>query len=275
MSPAKNSVILSHYNPNRVSYLRDLTVFALTTIKHNSTLTNEVFVVDGSGFEDTELLDQTSRLGAQYLASTERLGFADAYNLGLRNAKGSYLTTFANDILPPPGWDARLVQELERTHAGMAIPYLSFADIGPQCRRVDSSSPTFTPWLITLNVNMITRAAYEATGEISTEFSGGFNDFDYLIRMQRAGFKIIQADAGNVLHMGKVTVSNATSYDHQADEKKWAQRYSKRALFEHRKKHYPLSYFCLRLLASTARPRALKRRLNAYAERIEPHLLRV
>lgn len=275
MASVRNSVILSHYNPNRIDYLRQLTSFVLLTLKSNSRITDEFLVVDGSGFDDPQLRGQAEDMNALYLTASKRLSFAEAYNLGLEQASGEYLTTFANDILPPPGWDECLREELERTHAGMALPYLSFADVKTQCRRPGLDNPTFTPWLITLNVNFMRRSAYELVGPLSTEFSGGFNDYDYLIRFQRTGSKVIQADAGNVLHMGKVTVSASTTYDHQADEIAWAKKYSRRELFEHRKRHYPARYVWLRLLASTARPLALKRRLNGFAERVEPSWLRI
>ena len=63
-----------------------------------------------------------------YLDSSEEISFSETYNKGMRIANGDYRVWMASDIFVSPGWDKRLIEEIERTDSWMAAPYLTSSD---------------------------------------------------------------------------------------------------------------------------------------------------
>jgi len=81
---------------------------------------------------------------------------------------------------------------------------------------------------MTFNLNILTRQCFENVGLISEEYSGGYNDSDYLIRLRKLGGTAIIADAGRILHVGRGTIglnADKTQYCYSLDREKFVSIY--------------------------------------------------
>jgi len=186
-------------------------IFALEIYKDYTTLDHEVILSDGSGIFSNKLNEKCADLGYTYLPSSEKLSFSETYNEGLKACKGEYISLCANDIFVCPEWDTRLIQELTRTHAWMAQPFLTSSDY--LCQNIDYPyrRKTYSTSAMTFNLNVMTRECFEKVGLLSNDFSGCYNDSDYLIRIRKLGHRVITVDAGRITHLGKATTSTSGS----------------------------------------------------------------
>jgi len=207
----KLSIIVNHFNPNSNSRLETMCILALEIYKDYTTLEHEVILSDGSGLFSDALDKKCKDLGYTYLPSQEKMSFSESYNQGLRVCKGEYISLCANDIFICPGWDVRLIQELTRTNAWMAQPYLTSSDYPCQNFDYPYKRKTYNTSAMTFNLNIMTRECLEKVGLLSNDFSGCYNDSDYLIRIRNLGRHVITVDAGRITHLGKATTSTAGS----------------------------------------------------------------
>ncbi|UOG76003.1 glycosyltransferase [Hymenobacter tibetensis] len=184
-----------------------------------------MIVADGSGKVSEVMAAKCRENQWIYLPSDVQESFAQTYNKGMVVATGDYRVWLANDIFVTRGWDTALIKEIQRTGAWMAAPYLTFSDYSPQTRNITLKMPTFSPSAITLNLNMITRECYEKVGLLDDQFSGCFNDIDYMIRIRKAGGEVIITDAGQILHFGQATLHISTSVNYAQDASRFDAKY--------------------------------------------------
>lgn len=219
------SVIVNYFNPTENTCISAMLDFVLESLSAHTQYPLELIVSDGSGIKSSILAEKCDKRGWKYLSTTEKSGFAQSYNLGMKVATGDYLVWMASDILVCRDWEVRLISELERTKAWMAAPYLSNSDYQGQVRNWVARMVTFVPSAMTFNLNMITRECYDKIGLMDECFSGTFNDIDYLVRIRRAGGQAIIADAGDILHVSRATISVATTVNGDHDKKQFLERY--------------------------------------------------
>lgn len=220
------SVVINYYNPHQVSRIYSMLDFVLETLSANTAFPLEIILSDGSGLVSKRLVEKCAEKGWIYLHSLQKIGFAEAYNRGMEVATGDYRVWMASDILVVKGWEKKLIEELERTHAWMAAPYLTSSDYPGQTYNWVVKMVTFHPSAMTFNLNMITRECYEKVGLMDEQFSGCFNDIDYLIRIRGCGGDAIIADAGQVLHVSRATITESTMVDGGVDRERFLKKYA-------------------------------------------------
>jgi len=219
------SVIVNYFNPNQVERIHSMLDFVVESLSANTTLPLELIISDGSGFISHDLSKKCVERGWVYLHSDEKIGFSDAYNRGMKIAKGDYRVWMASDIILGMDWETRLISEMERTHAWMASPYLSSSDYPAQVYHWVAKMVTFQPSSMTFNLNMITAECYDKVGLMDEQFSGCFNDIDYLLRIRQSGGDAIIVDAGQILHVSRGTISESTMVDGNSDLTRFLLKY--------------------------------------------------
>jgi GT2 family glycosyltransferase len=167
-----------------------------------------------------------AELGYRYLNQGRRLSFAEGYNTGARASRAPWVVLAASDIFVVKGWLEALLAAAEDTGAWMISPYLTCSDYPAQRRQRVVSCRTYAPNYLTLNLNLISRHCIEKIGLLDEQFSGCFNDVDYVLRIRAAGGDIALTDCGEVTHLGSATLTKPSliamyAHDLPLFEAKW------------------------------------------------------
>lgn len=221
----KLSIVVNYFNPREDVRLLLMAKFALQSIKSFTNNSYELLLVDGTGKSSNDLEMLCNEEGWRYLPSIESEEYAVAFNRGLKLAQGEYCVVVASDIFVSEAWDSLLISEMERTNAWMIAPYLSFADSPSQVWSFPIIKKSFEPVTITFNLNIISRKCINSIGMLDERFSGCFNDIDYLVRIRRAGGRIVISDAGHITHLGKGTTSKFTLVNYERDYSRFIEKY--------------------------------------------------
>ncbi|BCV25495.1 glycosyltransferase [Gelria sp. Kuro-4] len=199
-----------------------------------------------SVFRNTEepfeliLIDNGSTDGtASYFASLQKqhtnvvvisnklnTGFAYACNQGLAAAAGDYVVILNNDIVLSPNWLRLLLRPAQAAQVGIVGPRANNVS-GSQCTAASygnnlSLMEGFARALARKNAYqgsfairaigfcmLVKRAVIEAIGGFDPRFGiGNFEDDDFCVRAQLAGYKIWIADDAFVHHFGSVSFRN-------------------------------------------------------------------
>lgn len=219
------SIILNYFNPREDIRILRMTEFALQSIKSFTKNTYELLLVDGSGKNCSDLEKLCRFEEWKYLPSVEREEYAVTFNRGFKLSKGTYCVLIASDIFVSEEWDSRLLAEMERTGAWMVAPYLSFSDSPSQAWSFPIVKKSFEPVAVTFNLNLFSQNCIKSIGELDERFSGCFNDLDYLVRIRRAGGRVVISDVGHITHLGKGTTSKFTLVDYERDLRRFTEKY--------------------------------------------------
>ena len=183
-----------------------------------------IFVDNASGdgvIEDLRDIHKESAAPVRIIRNKKNRFFAGGNNQGIRAARGDYVLLLNADTLVTPGWLQDLV-ECARRHptVGLVGPYTNHA-VGlqvlwplaygsleelPSWARVWSKrrrgSIRSVPWLIGFCL-LIPRKVIQTVGLLDERFGpGGFEDYDYCLRVRFAGYEIAIAEDVYVHHFG-------------------------------------------------------------------------
>ena len=140
----------------------------------------EVICSDGSGIESLNIKAVCERLGLIYTLSTVPQNYAAIYNHGLRLAKGQYVAVVENDVFVHKDWDQKMIDEMKRTGASLAVPFISSCDVMIQQAGFVIRRRTFEPTLISQNLMLFDRTGYEIGLPMDEQFNGAFQRLRYL-----------------------------------------------------------------------------------------------
>jgi len=188
----------------------------------------EIIVIDNGSADGTEAY--LRRLSSEGLITALRnnvnRGFAGAINQGLALARGEVCILLNNDAIVTPGWYAAMLVALRSNPRTGLVGAMSNSISGYQLVRgcsyqsVDEMLEFAASWAtvhhdqstvvkkLTGFCLMIDRAVLDELGGFDERFfPGNFEDDDYGMRAQMAGFELRIARAAFVHHAGSVTFS--------------------------------------------------------------------
>ncbi|MBI3549130.1 MAG: glycosyltransferase family 2 protein [Elusimicrobia bacterium] len=149
------------------------------------------------------------------IRNARNLPFAEAVNKGMRAARGGYLVWLNNDAVPSPGWLEGLVAAAE---SGRDV-----AAAGPMTDRMAPPQQMVRPFLSRPKPELeevpflggfcflLKRSVLEAAGFLDEEFTWGWEDIDYCLRLRHAGLKLLLARHLFVRHAGSRTLRKMVS----------------------------------------------------------------
>jgi GT2 family glycosyltransferase len=155
------------------------------------------------------------------ISNPENRFFAGGNNQGMRVARGEYIVLLNADTLVTPGWLEGLIACARRdSRVGLVGPYTNQAaglqvvwppvyagkdDLPAWSRawaRDHAGRTRLVPWLIGVCL-LIPRAVIEKIGFLDERFGpGGFEDYDYCLRVRLAGYEAAIAEDVYIHHFG-------------------------------------------------------------------------
>lgn len=207
----------------------DYTLRCIESVRRNTTTPFEWIIVDNASSDSTprELRKIAAKDRRIKIVRNERnLGFAPAVNQGLRKAKGDVLVVLNNDVIVPPGWLEGLVSTLDQDSGlGAAGPCTNQAADVHQHRHARYEIKDFdsfaTAWAMRYAGRVremhrligfcmaLRREAVEQIGLLDERFRiGGYEDYDYSLRLRQAGWRLALVEQVFLHHFGHVSYKN-------------------------------------------------------------------
>ncbi|MDX1540258.1 MAG: glycosyltransferase family 2 protein [Geminicoccaceae bacterium] len=202
---------------------------AITSVLGQTYAPLEYIVVDGGSTDGTLAIIRRyeDRLGP-WLSEPDR-GISDAFNKGIRLARGRYVGLVNSDDWMSPDQVARLVETLEQTGADFAFGDLDYhAPDGRVVHRINGD-PDYARHLprIMPNVNhptmLVRREVYQRVGGFSPDYHYAM-DYDWLCRVHAEGFRGAYAPGA----VGHMTLGGACDRHHlraRAEDRRIAVRH--------------------------------------------------
>jgi len=158
-----------------------------------------LYVVDNSDEPSNWLVERIQGDGkVHYLCKRGNLGVATALNCGAEMALTDgfeFLLTMDQDSRVLPG----MVEALMACHGeefGLVAPYLLTRD-----RQIPPVNKMCRPVLTAMTSgSLLSLEAYQKVGPFRDDFFIDFVDIEYCLRLQRHGYKILQADGAHLEH---------------------------------------------------------------------------
>lgn len=184
----------------------------------------ETIVVDNASSDDTSKLVLERFPGVKILRSERNLGFAAGSNLGIRNAKGTYLIILNDDLVVEPHFVSRLVEAMEAEpraalgsckiydmrregkifqNAGGFINNLGYP-IARGCGEIDRGQYNRldeVEW-VPGGCTIMRKKCLEAIGLFDDSFFVYYEDTDLSFRARKAGYKVIYIPTTFSWHWG-------------------------------------------------------------------------
>jgi GT2 family glycosyltransferase len=213
-APPLISAVINYYNPRAFSRIEATVTLCLEALKEFTANPLEVICSDGSGLESPAIRAVCDRLGLTYTLSPVPQNYAAIYNHGLRMAVGQFIVVLENDVFVHKDWDQKMLGEMKRTGASLAVPFISSCDVIVQQAGFVARRRTFEPSMISQNLMLFDREAYSIAFPMDEQFNGAFNDCDIYLRLKAAGKRMIVCDAGNIVHYRRSSqVYNSFTYE--------------------------------------------------------------
>lgn len=184
----------------------------------------ELVIVDNASTDGTKEFISSfnhNKLIPVPISNEENLGFPKAVNLGIEKANGKYVIIANNDILFTNGWLERMIEAAESdSKIGLVGPisnevsglqkderavYSSIEEMKDYAERIkvkNKNDMQHFPRLAFL-CTLVKREVIETIGGLDERFSpGNYEDDDYCLRAQLAGFKAVIAKDVFIHHYG-------------------------------------------------------------------------
>ncbi len=215
------SIIMLTYNQ-----LEDTKICVESLFKHTTDVNYElIFVDNGSTKDDTKTYLETlqkEHKNIKTIFNEENLGFACANNQGIEEAEGEYVLLLNNDVILTDGWLSRMLDIAESDERiGVVAPCTNHAS-GRQVvtfggtEKDDEGIQQFAKNLLLkyagkrISVGriigfcmLIKREVLFKVGVLDELFGpGGYEDYDYCMRVKREGYNIIIALDTFIFHIG-------------------------------------------------------------------------
>lgn len=202
----------------------EYTEACLTSLHQTLSIPSEIIIVDDCSSDGT--FEKLKKFSSHFsllrvVQNSSNSGFPKSVNTGLRIATGEYVLIANNDIIFTAGWFEALRSAIDNTPQGGMSGPLSNAvsgvqlvkgisydslekmhEIAAQFSETNKGQTAIFPRVAFL-CTLIKRSVLDAIGGLDERFSpGNFEDDDYCLRVQLAGFKTVIAIDTFIHHFG-------------------------------------------------------------------------
>ncbi|MCK9281750.1 MAG: glycosyltransferase [Melioribacteraceae bacterium] len=214
-NPPKVSIIIITYNQYEYSAKCISSLFKYT---HESF---EVIVVDNASKDDSANKINKDFNGIHVISNKENRGFPKAVNQGIAEAKGDYILILNNDTVVTAGWLERMIEAAESDpKIGIVGPisnevsglqkdndakYETIEEMSQYAGKVKekNAGELFNFPRVAFLCTLIKREVINEIGGLDERFSpGNYEDDDFCLRTQMAGYKTVIAKDVFIHHFG-------------------------------------------------------------------------
>jgi GT2 family glycosyltransferase len=173
----------------------DLERFGRGLATHPISVAHEIMVVENAPSADARLvlgtLEQAAGTSPVVLETSERLGWADAVNLGLRRSRGRIVTLIDTSVEPAGAWAERLLAAFDDETVGVAGPW---GVTSPDGRQFEEAAPGEVD-AVQAYCMAFRREALRAVGGFDHRFRWYRNaDLDISFAIRAAGWRTVQTE---------------------------------------------------------------------------------
>lgn len=223
----KTSYALNHSSPPKVSFIiiafnqADYTKKCIESIKDKVKVSYEVILIDNASSDETNSIFSKDYDFIRYYRNKINLGFPVAVNQGIKEALGDYVLILNNDTILTNNLIERLIEVAESdSKIGIASPisnevsglqkdenakYNSIEEMHKyaiEVREKNKGQLLHFPRVAFL-CTLIKKEVIDTIGGLDERFSpGNFEDDDFCLRAQLAGYKTVIAKDAFIHHYG-------------------------------------------------------------------------
>jgi GT2 family glycosyltransferase len=214
-SPAQLSIILIAYN--QAKYTSE----CINSIKEHTNINYEIILIDNASNDETQKLFSNDLNHLRYFRNDHNVGFPAAVNQGIKEALGNYILILNNDTVLTTNLIDRLIEVAETDpNIGIVGPisnevsglqkdenakYNSIEEMhkyAAEVREKNKGQILHFPRVAFL-CTLIKREVIEKIGGLDERFSpGNYEDDDFCLRAQLAGYKTVIAKDVFIHHYG-------------------------------------------------------------------------
>jgi GT2 family glycosyltransferase/Tfp pilus assembly protein PilF len=214
-NPPKVSIIIAAFNQ------ADYTKKCLESIKRFTKVSHEIILIDNASSDRTEKMFPNEINYVRYFRNKSNVGFPAAINQGILQSIGEYVLILNNDTIVTEGWLERMVNAAESDKQTGIVGPISNAVSGVQLDKNASYKnvselPAYAAKVRKQNADqliefprvaflctLIKREVIEKLGGLDERFSpGNFEDDDFCLRAQLAGYKTVIVKDVFIHHYG-------------------------------------------------------------------------
>ncbi len=203
----------------------------IENIIKNTLYPYRLILIDNASGDDTrkylESLKNRNPLDVELIRNEENLGFVKAVNQGLKISSAPYICILNNDTIPAPGWLEKMID--------FAIQHRDVGLVNPQCNGhgnvpIGIYAKTLEKYkgkYMEMNqcqgfCMLIKREVIDRIGYLDEIFGiGGFDDTDYSMRANIAGYRCVAIKEAYVYHRLHA------SFDKSGNREDWVRRNQK------------------------------------------------
>ncbi|MCS6318226.1 MAG: glycosyltransferase family 2 protein [Nitrospira sp.] len=196
------SLVIALYN--QLEFTRQ----CLASIKASTPAPFELILIDNGCVDGTA--EYLRGVDATVISNEQNLGFAKAWNQGIRASRGDVIGILNNDLLMTAGWSEALLAFMEEGGYGIVCPSAREGpldyDLAAYAREFTQACAGAVRRELYAPCMLIDRAVFDRIGLFDEAFSyGGCEDTDFLWRTKAAGFSVAMTGAALIHHSSKVT----------------------------------------------------------------------
>jgi N-acetylglucosaminyl-diphospho-decaprenol L-rhamnosyltransferase len=188
-----------------------------------------IFVDNGSSDDTAEWLESNAtqeRFEVQVIRNLENRGCAKAWNQGIREAlqqKAPLIGILNNDLVFATGWDTALLKFWRDHHSSVRAfaPHpvsWTLESFDKQAQKFMTRNASRTRFRMRSEAMFFEANVFSDVGLYDEDYFVSFEDFDYFLRLERAGIRPVETGSSVIWHQEKSSRKDLPNHEIEGKE---------------------------------------------------------